>query len=80
MTGAILATTAPAAPSTPVGYLVGVALAGLCTAFALVAPRLPGPLGAVSYRIGLAFNELPRSARATSARRAAGRGSAARCW
>lgn len=59
MTGTILATTAQAAPSTPVGYLVGVALAGLCTTFALVAPRLPGPIGAVSYRIGLAFNELP---------------------
>jgi acetyl esterase/lipase len=59
MTTTILATTAQAAPATPVGYLVAVGLAGLCTVTALSAPRLSGPLGAVSYRVGLVFNEIP---------------------
>lgn len=54
-----LATTTQTAPATPVGYLVGVGIAGLCTVTALTAPRLPGPLGAVSYRVGLVFNEIP---------------------
>jgi hypothetical protein len=41
------------------GYVAGVVITGGCVAFALFAPRWHGPLGAVSYRLGLVYNELP---------------------
>jgi acetyl esterase/lipase len=45
--------------SAPIGYLLGVAVAGLMTLIALVSPRLRGPLGAASFRLGLTVSELP---------------------
>jgi acetyl esterase/lipase len=45
--------------SIPIGYISGVAINAACVAFALFAPRWRGPLGAVSFGLGLVFNELP---------------------
>jgi acetyl esterase/lipase len=45
--------------TTPLGYLAGMLIAGGMTLMALAPPRLPGPLNAVSYRLGLVINELP---------------------
>jgi acetyl esterase/lipase len=42
-----------------IGYVAGVVIAGICVGFALFAPRWRGALGAVSYRLGLVYNELP---------------------
>jgi acetyl esterase/lipase len=43
----------------PIGYLVAMTLVALCTFFAVVSPSRPWPLGAMSFRFGLAINELP---------------------
>jgi hypothetical protein len=43
----------------PIGYLVTSALVALCTLFAVLSPRRPRTLAAMSFRIGLVLNELP---------------------
>jgi acetyl esterase/lipase len=55
----LLSAATAAEGSEPVGYLVGVAVTGAMTLIALTGPAVRGPLGAITYRIGLSVNELP---------------------
>jgi acetyl esterase/lipase len=43
----------------PIGYLIPAVLVAWCVFFAVVAPRRPWPLNAITFRFGLAVNELP---------------------
>jgi acetyl esterase/lipase len=43
----------------PYGYLITLALIAICTLFALASPGRPRPLGMLSFRLGVAINELP---------------------
>ena len=51
----------------PYGYLITLAPIAICTLFALASPGRPRPLGMLSFRLGVAINELP-----VAIRRAAG--------